>query len=325
MMKLAIAAAFLASCSSSQPLSQRSDDVYYMPSDAPPVAKKQVVPPAAEQRAPATDDYYDEGTAQELGDDRGFYDLAYNDPYYYNYGRFGFGSGPMGWQTGWNGPGWGGGFGMGLGYQQGWFGPSWGMGMGYGWGYGTGVYSGWFRPTFGSGYGFGWGNPYGYGWNPYAWYNDPYYNGYGGFGWGNYWSPYGPCGYYYPVTSSGSTVIGHRGSMSSLGSTYGSDVRQPRMAVRNPVGLQQPAAAHRSVQQRGTMIGTRDPGRGVGSRPGTIGIGRERSPRAEPSRSFDRSPAMRGTSEPRPSIGWGGTDSPSRSGGGGTVPARRGR
>jgi hypothetical protein len=54
--------------------------------------------------------YYDPAESQRANSAyRDYYDMAYNDPYYYNYGRFGFGSGISS------------------------FGPSYGMGLSYGW------------------------------------------------------------------------------------------------------------------------------------------------------------------------------------------------
>lgn len=326
-----LVASLLASCSMTQPVAQRDDDVYYMPSQARPkaVAAEQPEPAAV---APATDDYYDSGTSQELGTNQNYYDMAYNDPYYYNYGRFGFNSAPMGWQTGWNGPGWGmgygSGWGTGIGFGSGYFGSGWNMSVGYGWGYGTGVYSGWWRPNYSLGFGYGWGSPWGNGYSPFAWYNDPYYYGYGGYGWGNYWGPFGRCGYYYPV-SVGNVVVAHRGGLTHVGANGTNDLRQPRMAVRNPVSLQ-PAVSHRSVSDasRGTL---RQPARSTGQptyRPGTV----NREPvRQQPviTRSPGQDRPSRGTFESRPSFDRGGGGSmPSRGGGGGgggSAPMRRAR
>lgn len=319
-----LAALLLASCMGTQPVVQHDDDVYYMPSQAkakaPAAASAQQPEPAA--AVPPTDDYYDAGTSQDLGTDRNYYDMAYNDPYYYNYGRFGFNSAPMGWQTGWNGPGWGIGFGSGS------FGPSWGgsMGMSYGWGYGTGVYSGWWRPTYSLGYGFGWGNPWNFGYSPYGWYGDPYYGygGYGGYGWGNYNSPFGPCGMYYPV-SVGNTVVAHRGGVTHTGANGGTDVRQPRMALRNPVSLQ-PVVSPRSLAQPNGR-NTRQPVRT--GQPSYRPAPATREPSRQPviTRSPGTDRPSRGTIESRPSIGRsGGGSMPSRGGGGGgSAPVRRAR
>ena len=109
-----------------------SDDVYDIPDRqamAAATAEKQQA--RATEPAGSTDAYYDPAQSQTGNSAyRDYYDMAYNDPYYYNYGRFGFGSG------------------------IGSFGPNYGMGLSYGW------------PTsFGSvslGYGVGYGAGYGY-------------------------------------------------------------------------------------------------------------------------------------------------------------------
>ena len=210
---VALLALTIASCGSMRTASDVRDDVYYMPSDAPLTASISDVPPASEpapqtqeKSAPPSDDYYDAETATQYAPSN-YYDMAYNDPYYYNYGRFGFNSG----LTGLAGR-------TGFGYGQ--------NGMMIGFGYGTGMYSGWSAiPNYGyGGYYSGW-NPYG----PYgnAFY-DPWYNGFGGYGgyggyggfggyygnpyggfnggWGPYYGPYGnACPYYSPVIVGGSS------------------------------------------------------------------------------------------------------------------------
>ncbi len=215
----------LASCASVQPTAQRADDIYYMPAQASaeqPMAKE-AAPAELTEQAAANDDYYDAGTAQQYSGSGNYYDMAYNDPYYYSYGRFGFGVG-MGWQSGWNGQGWG---------------------MGMNWGYGSGVYSGWYRPSYWDLYGmYNW-NSYGPGgYNPWAWYNDPYYNNGSGnygnnYGYGNYWGPWGNCGCgYSPIIVGGSSnvLVGHRPSLNG-NSTADNGVYQTRSMYRDPIAL----------------------------------------------------------------------------------------
>ena len=157
-------ALFAASCATMQPTAGVQDDIYYMPSDAPLAdAGPENDPPAKNgsgtqvRSEVRSDDYYDPETAKNF-DDRNYYDMAYNDPYYYNYGRFGFGGGmgmsTMGWQSGWNGPGWGMGMGYGYGYPMG---NGWSMSLGYG--YGSGFYDPWYGGYHP--YGGYWGRPMG--------------------------------------------------------------------------------------------------------------------------------------------------------------------
>ncbi|MEO8590560.1 MAG: hypothetical protein ABI432_14380 [Flavobacteriales bacterium] len=214
---LLLISVLLASCGSVQPVAQVRDDVYFLPSLAPP-------PPvltesaATEEPAPPTDDYYDpNATTDEQAQSRDFYDMTYNDPYYYNYGRFGFGTG-LGWQSGWNGPGWGMGMGWGSGWNNSWYNMSLGWGSPYYGGYGA------------------WGSPYYGGSSPWGW-NDPYY---GGYGYGNYYSPYGNCSCCYtPVIIGGSSgvVVGHRPSMNGGGGSRPGNPGQVRATFRDPVRL----------------------------------------------------------------------------------------
>lgn len=235
LISMAIAAVLLTSCAGMRDTAQVRDDVYFMPSQAPAKAPKKA---DTDPTGNATDDYYDAATSNKYNSPRNYYDMAYNDPYYYNYGRFGFGTG-MGWQSGWNGPGWG----MGMGMGQGWgMSPHWNMG--YGWGSGMG----WNNPWMGMGYGWGspwgpagfnnwgWGNPYGWG-GPMGW-HDPFY---GGYGYGPYWGPMGNCfSCYSPVIIGGSsgTVVGHRPSISGGGGGRpGSSGPKTGMPTRDPVSL----------------------------------------------------------------------------------------
>ncbi|MBL0128099.1 MAG: hypothetical protein IPP83_11730 [Flavobacteriales bacterium] len=311
----------LGSCASSQQVGQFEDDVYYVPSAANATQPK----PVAEVTPPATaDDYYDPNTASTVGTSRGYYDMTYNDPYFYNYGRFGFG---MGSQTGWSGSGWG----SGMGYQTGWNGPGWGSGMQ--WGYGSGVYSGWYRPTISFGYGWGsqpWGGYYsGMGWNQFAWYNDPYYGGYGGgmggYGYGNYWGPWGNCySGYSPIVIAGSAnhVVGHRPSL-GVGNNRSNGTYQARSSFRDPVALTRTPYADRIASERRTINSDRPGVRGGSTvnphpeqRPNVIGTPGQR-PAAERTIRMPRATDHGGTMERGGGVNRGGGGSPSRSGGGG--------
>lgn len=232
-----IAMLLLSGCANTLKTAPHEDDVYFMPSQAAAAASASVddkaKTPSPQETAAPGDDYYDEGTSQKLGTDRSYYDMAYNDPYYYNYGRFGFGAG---WQTGWNGPGWG-------------------MGMGYGWGSpGFGWNNGW-----NNGWNSGWNSPWGYGnswgWSqPYGWGSDGWgYGGYSGWGWnnwggyyGNYWSPMGPChSCYSPIIIGGSSYVGHR--VPSNRASSGSSAFGPRI-VRDPVSLSPPTQRQQGLR-----------------------------------------------------------------------------
>jgi hypothetical protein len=239
---LTVMGLLLASCGSMQPVSQVRDDIYFMPSEAPMTAS--VTPTSPEpHELNAAEDYFDESTSEQLGTSRSYYDMAYNDPHYYNYGRFGFGSGMGMGGMGMGGMGMGG---MGMGFMSGWNGPGWGMGMGYGWGTGMGN--------------MGWGSPYGWydpwdpwnrwdPWNPFnrwnQWdrWNRPWGFGTTHYGMGNYWGPFGNCmTCYAPVVIGGSsnTYFGHRSSLGSGSNSStggGNGTYRPRMPLRDPVSL----------------------------------------------------------------------------------------
>jgi len=313
-------ALLLTACGSMRTTTEVVDDVYFLPSQAPPVAAVPKSVPVEQPEPQPSDDYYDPGTSQEYVNDRSYYDLAYNDPYFYNMGRFGFNTAPMGWQTGWNGPGWGGG--MGWGGNMGW-GSGWNIGIGYG----TGIYSGWYRPMWGMDP-WGWNSPWGWnngGWNNWGW-------GGGGWGFGNYQGPWGNCfGCYAPVIIgdgvANSTYIGHRTSVGTGRGLNGTGVRRP--AVRNPVGLApQPQGRYNGTSpvQRTPADRTRQQPITAPTRDRSITPQRDRSRETSPSRNIERSTPSR-------SPGFGGGDggggrtSPSRDTGGGggtrTSPGRR--
>jgi uncharacterized membrane protein YgcG len=309
-------AILLSACATMQPTAGVRDDVYFMPSDAPAQAAtpRQQQQERQQQQQAQTDDYYDPGTASNYATPRSYYDMAYNDPYYYNYGRFGFGGGM----------GMGMGMGMGtMGWQSGWGGPGWGMGMGYGWGsgMGMGMYDPWmmggmYDPWMMGGMGMGMrpGMGMGMGMRPWGMY-DPWM---GGYGWGNYYGPYGNCfACYSPVIVGGSSgvVVGHRPSSGRTGTTGpGGPVHQPRSmqsSFRDPVGLTPVTRGDDLVRQ---PAGTRGDG------PSRLGSGRSidrqpslQQPRTQPGRDG------RGGFEPRGGGGFdrGGGGMPSRSGGGG--------
>lgn len=289
------------SCAGTQQLGQVRDDVYYLPSTAPPVASTETAP--MEEIQQPVDDYYDPNAASESSNSNDFYDMTYNDPYYYNYGRFGFNAN-MGWQSGWGGPGWGMGMGWGSGYYP-WY----------------SVNVGWGSPYY------PWGHPYG--WNaPWGW-NDPWY----GYGYGGYYGPYGSCYCCYtPIIIGGSSgmIYGHRPSVNGGGvaSTNGSGNGEVRSSFRDPVGL----APH--VMERGTMS-TRTDRTGVNesTRSSTFGTSSERPSGQRPSSSGRGSTMERSNnggsdrggsfSSPR-SIGGGG-NSGGGSGGGGSRSGGGGR
>lgn len=307
----------LSSCASMINTAQQDDDVYFLPSQALPVQPAAAEPetPVAEQNAPTpSDDYYDSDAAQQYSAPGSYYDATYNDPYYYNYGRFGFGTGLF-----WNSPG-------------------------YGWGYGSGAYSGWsgWQFSFGGGYyPSHWARPWWmqapYGWynDPWAWYNDPYYGG-GGYGYGNYWGPWGNCSCgYTPIVigGSGNTVVGHRPTMS--GSPRADNgVYQSRSLYRDPVGLsagRNDRVADREAPTRAGTVG------GATQNPRPVAPSRGQRPVVPPvveRRPEHRSPVRR---DPSPGRGSGversGGDraggersAPSRSDGGGSrSPGHRSR
>lgn len=284
-----------AACGTMRETTQVRDDVYDIP-DRTVVAS--VTPDPAQagfSNSPQPEtDYYDAGEARSAGVSRDYYDMTYNDPYYYNYGRFGFGASVGGW-----GPG----YGMGLSY--GWP-TSWGsMSVGYGFGMG---YSPWgYNPYWGNSWmsGYGYGDPWGYyGYNPYGYY------GYGGYGWSPYRGPWGGCyGCYEPIGYSNNVVYGHRPSMT--GSSGGMNTAQEgvRRMVRNPAGLMPATESVRPSAGRPGRVQT----------PGSEGR-RNTNTIARPSRNEVGR-------EARPARGnwnFGSGDSPSRGGGGGSSPSRSG-
>ncbi len=306
---LLIPGILLTGCGSMQNTTAVRDDVYFMPSDAPAVVATPDKPtPDEVERMEPVEDYYDPGTAAQESR-RGFYDMTYNDPFYYNYGRFGFGT-QLGWQSGWNGPGWG----MGMGWNSGggWNDPWMNMSMGWG----SPYYDpwGWNRP-------WGWNQPWGwnrpYGWNR-PWGYDPWSGGYG-----PYHGPWGGCySCYAPVVIGGGNQVVER-PRTGLGGGTRPVTGQPRLTTRDPAGLR-PSLDHASPVRQlsrpnsGTRpsVGTRE---GVRSSPGI-----QRQPATRPSTR----PATRPSTTPsrdggRPGIQH--REAPSRNGslgGGSAAPSR---
>ena len=326
---LMVLSLLVTSCATMQPTADVRDDVYFLPSMAPAMASVDASAPLPEEPpvAQPADDYYDPATSQQVGADRSYYDMTYNDPYFYNYGRFGFGTGLSGWQTGWNGPGWG--MSMGYGYGSGMGGYGYGSGNCWGNGYGSNM-----------GWGGGWNNNFYNSWNnPYttfgSCYNDPYYSGYGGgYGYGNYQGPYGSCySCYTPVIIGGTSnvVVGHRPSMGSGGGmrtspgTSRSTLRDPIRLAPSQADIKQGRASPRTgTYQNSGLDRTREQRMNDPYRRTTAQPERNTNGRSTPTRTPERNTIDRGGSD-------GGRTSPSRdtgggnSGGGGTrsTPSRR--
>lgn len=229
-------------CNQSQPTAYVHDDVYDRP-DPRAITASVSNEPLAEEAAPAQEDYYDPQAAPQYSNPRGYYDMAYNDPYYYGYDRFGFGTmyGNNWGYNGWNS-------GIYMGYYNGYW-----NGMGNGWNYG------WNDPFYGYGGFYGmsctdaWGNYvpcYGGGCNNY-WNSGPYY-GYGYYGYGG-----GCYSCYQPIVNGwnegwgGSTYYGHRprfGGGSGNGNGGSAPVPMTRVNPRDQIGLMRPATARPNAQ-----------------------------------------------------------------------------
>lgn len=278
----------ISGCSQSRDAAYVRDDVY----DRPDPRTVTAAVMEEEKSAPATEqsDYYNPDEAQRYANPRGYYDMAYNDPYYYGYDRYGFG---MSYGNQWGGSMWGSGYGYGNvwndpfygGYgscmgNNGWYngyGSSWGYGYGSGWSYGSGYYNGY-------GCGNSWNSPYNYGG----------YNGYGYYGYGG-----GCYNCYQPIVIHGGdgwgsgTVYSHRPNFGSGTSSTGNGTNPPvgqRINTRDPIGLLKPLPE----RVRPAMIN--DPGT---TRP-SFQTGDGTRPRTEPvSRPADRPPVIRQERERR--------------------------
>lgn len=213
-MGLLLLTLFFGACSSTRSVTEVRDDVYYMPS----VARVSESTGNASVNDPVEEDYYDSATSAELNATRGYYDMTYNDPYYYNYDRFGFGAGSWGWNAG-------------IGISMGWGNPC--MGSGWGMGMGSGYWPGNYPGMYGSS----------------PWMYDPWYGypawGYGSrpfgsCGFGPYYGPWGSCyGCYAPIVVCGNsnTVISHRPTLGGGGAVPTSGSSGTRMTMRDPVSL----------------------------------------------------------------------------------------
>ncbi len=217
----------LAACGSLQETAQVRDDVYDIPDRTAVASVKPMATPDPEPEI-SNDDYYDPNEAKQA-DRSNYWDQTYNDPNWYNRGRFGFGYGMNSW----------GGSGLSLGYSSGWgntwfngpggmYNPYWGntWQSGYGaWGSPYGYYNPWnggIYDPWGWNYGGGFGyNPFAYSWGP-SWYGDPYCCGWGG-GWGG--------GGFWPISDGGTRhIVAHRPAMSGGGGSGGGLNVTPRAA-----------------------------------------------------------------------------------------------
>ncbi len=275
-----------AACSSLRETASATDDVYDIPDRQAMAAKAAAERPVQSQDT--TEDYYDPAqSASANSRSEEYYNMTYNDPYYYNYGRFGFGTG-----IGNYGPS----LGMGMGMSYGWPTSFGSMSIGYGTGYGAGYgYNPYWGNSWMSGYGY---SPYGY--NPYGYYGYGNYGaGYGGYGmgYGPYQGPWGGCYGCYEPSGYSPVVYSHRPSMSS-GSTTSTSPSAPRM-MRNPASLMPDPTPSRPAAYNSNRSPDIRPARNV-------------TP-VSPSRTNTREPAL------RPARNWDGgtsTPAPSRSGGG---------
>ncbi|MBK8341764.1 MAG: hypothetical protein IPK99_18110 [Flavobacteriales bacterium] len=311
---IALVVVFLSACGTLN-TTQVHDSVYDLPSE--PVASKAepVAPPAEPEPAPTAkqDDYYNEAESKQYADPRSYYDMTYNDPYYYNYGRFGFGMGMSSYGSGF-GMSYGNGFGS-NGWNDPYWNNSWQSGYGAwgnngwnsGWNNGFGGYGGY----GGFGGGFGYGNCWSCsGWNS-GWGAGPYY-GYGG----NCYGCYQPIVIWNGEGGS-QTVVAHRPSISNgrPGSGGSNSNSGDRTVTYNPVGLQDQRAVreHQMPTTRPLPAPEARPSRPMIQRP-------EQQGRPDrPNRpQFETRPQGGGSMDPgtRPFDGGGRPDSPSRSGGG---------
>lgn len=347
-----LAALFLASCGALKETAYAPDDVYYQEESG--YVREVVASAPAERNSNNTsddsDEYYNPQEARRA-ERRGFYDVAYRDPYFYNYGRFGFNSGA--WGMGMGNP-------IGAGYRPFYGSPYNGaFGTGSYWGGGSSFYgydpfmnnnmysSGpWMSPYNNNGWGNSWAyggyspnwmypnNFYGNSFNPYMGYYDPF-NGY-----------YGNGGYcpnmFNPVVSSSAYNYGPRSSINNLSNTSAGG--RPKSTLSNG-GLMNDVASNISRermrnQQNSRLDGARDNGergywqnnrtdntRNNGSRTEQNRNNRTNNRLSKPSRntrSNDRLNNTRDRSNSRGSgIGGGSNDRGGRSGGGSRSGGRR--
>lgn len=280
---VALTVLLLASCASTAPTARVSDDVYQRPDGRALAGGTSTAPAGTGQ-----DEYYDPATASSLTE-RSYYDMAYNDPYYYNYGRFGFGATMGTWGSGWN-------------MNYGWGTPGWGM-------------NGW-NMSMGMGYGMGWG------WNdPFyrpmgAWgWNDPFYNPYWGWGGvGPYYGWGGSCwGCYQPIVYCGNTSYQHRPGLMGGAGAPGATGQQRQ--GRDPAGLIAPPRQSTSDPRWGV-------GRSVPTNSSRPSMERNSGSRSMPSTSPSR---RGGAPSVQPSPGRMNGGSRPSMGGGGSRPSMGGR
>ncbi len=227
----------LVACGSLRETSAVRDDVYDIPDRTLMASVAPATPEPAKEVA-----YYDPDQASRYAPGT-YADRTYNDPYYYNYSRFGFGYSNFGSYNGMGiGMGWNSGYGNNTWYNSptGYYDPYWGTSWQSGYGlYGGNPYGGYYNP-WNAGYDpYGWGQPHYGGYSSYYGGYNPYMGGY---------NPYGGGGY---VLGGGngpgsSVVVAHRPGMSGGGS-FGSTSSQPRTSRTVP-GLLTPPPASRSVR-----------------------------------------------------------------------------
>lgn len=264
----------LVACGSLRETATVRDDVYDIPDRTLVASVAPVTPEPAKE-----EEYYDPGQASRYASGT-YADRTYNDPYYYNYSRFGFGYGNFGGYSGMGiGMGWNSGYGNNSWFNSptGWYDPYWGNS----WQSGYGMYGG-------SPYG-GYYNPWNPGYDPYGW-GQPYYGGYSPFygGYNPYMGGYPPyCGGGYVIGgwngSGSSVVVGHRPGMSGSAS-FGSSSMAPRSSRTVP-GLLTPALSARPERKMTSS------GPDGGTRP---------SPAASPDRTFTPDRATRTTPDAKP-------------------------
>jgi hypothetical protein len=294
------------SCGSMQPTTQVRDDVYDIPDRRPVMAA--ATPTQISEAGP--DDYYDPADSGNYDlarfEDRDYNDITYNDPQWYNYGRFGFNVG-MGMWGPTMGMGMGMGYGMPMGYDPFWGGSAWGNPYwgnswmsGYGaWGY---PYNGW-----NMGMGMGWGQPMP-GWGGMGW-GYPYYPGL---------YPFGPPCCYYPGWGAwgSNTVVAHRPSWTGGGAGGSTPVVSPTPRRTSANSLYPPPARpSQNGQVRPAPAGSRPAARPAQSpqRVKDNGSNRGNGVSRDPS-GGSRGGSLNGGSRPAPSSPGGGGSRPSTGG-----------
>lgn len=301
-------------CSQSQDAAYVRDDVYDRPD--PREITASIAGVEETKAAPAEEqiDYYNSEEAQQYANPRGYYDMTYNDPYYYGSDRYGFGM-MYGSQWG-NNSMWSSGYG----YGNVWNDPFYGGYGGYGGcsGWNNGYYSGWgYGGGWNSGYGSSYYNGYGYGCGN-SWYNPYYSGGYNGYGYYGYGGGCYSC--YQPIVTcggdgwNGGGYFGHRPSFGGGTNTGGTTTGAPvgtRVSNRDQIGLMKP-----------TMERLHPPTNANSTRPAVRTVP---TPRSEPAQQRERPavrrerPVVQDRTQPRTNDGGNRTNDTGRStnGGGG--------